>query len=178
MRILLPCPSQARRTLDKNSSLSLLSRTQLLPTFPYLRDILVIVGEKNICLLAPTLTTLLPSHLTSRHPRDKEGVPCRNSEGVQEHGEGEQPHRERKGYYVQVTSNIRAKDGYKWFPTRGISSPVGKDGYNLAVVLAGFSYHLTRPFKFEPTGIRSLPPFGHFQQESLNICFMASPSYS
>jgi hypothetical protein len=74
-------------TLDKNSSLTLLSRTQLLPTFPYLRDILVIVDEKNRCLVAAATTILVPSHVNSRHPRDRQ---CNFSEGVQEHGEGEQ----------------------------------------------------------------------------------------
>jgi hypothetical protein len=103
-------------TLGKNLSLPLLSRTQLLQTFPYLQDNLVIVGEKNPRLLAPASTILLPSHLTCRHPRDREGVQCNLSEGVQEHGEGEQQ-RERRPTYGP-------KD--KWFPTRCISSPVGK----------------------------------------------------
>jgi hypothetical protein len=53
-------------TLDENSVLSLLSRTQLLKT-SYLRDTLVIVGKENPCQLTSTATILLPSHLTSRH---------------------------------------------------------------------------------------------------------------
>jgi hypothetical protein len=52
-----------------------------------LRDTLVIVGKENFDLLAPTTTILLPYHVTSRHPRDREGVQCNIREGFQEHGE-------------------------------------------------------------------------------------------
>jgi hypothetical protein len=74
IRIFLPCQSQARKTLGENSSLPFLSRIQLLPTLPYLRDTLVIVGKQNPCVLAPTTTILLPSHVTYRHRREREGV--------------------------------------------------------------------------------------------------------
>jgi hypothetical protein len=112
-------------TLDKNSSLPLLSRIQLLPTFPYLRDILVIVYEKNPSLPAAATTILLPSRLTSRHPRGRKGVQCNFSEGVHEHGEGEHQ-RERWDSQRSNRTTKGPKDSYKWLPTRGISSPVGK----------------------------------------------------
>jgi hypothetical protein len=83
-------------TLDKNSSLLLLSTAPLLLAFPYLPDTLVTVNEKNPYLLAPAITILLPSQVTPRHPRDREGVQCNFSEGIQEHSEGEQQ-RERRG---------------------------------------------------------------------------------
>jgi hypothetical protein len=55
-------------TLYKNSSQSLLSGTQLLPTFP-LFALHLTVGKENFGL-APTIKTILPSHLT-QHPRGK-----------------------------------------------------------------------------------------------------------
>jgi hypothetical protein len=96
VRIFLPSPSQAHTTLDKNSSLPLLSRNQLLPICHYSRDNLVTVSKENFGLLAPAITTLLSSLLTPRHPRDTEGVRRNFSESVQEHGEVE-PQCETRG---------------------------------------------------------------------------------
>jgi hypothetical protein len=106
--------------LDKNLPLPLRGRTQLLPTFPYSRANLVIVGEKNIWLLTPATTILLPPHVTSRHPRDREGVQCNVNEGVQEHG---WMWAARGKKMKTITSDVQRP---RWFPTRGISSTVGK----------------------------------------------------
>jgi hypothetical protein len=52
-------------------------------------------------------------------------VQCNFSEGIQEHREGEQQ-RVRRGSHRSNQTTKRPKDSHKRFPTRDISSPVGK----------------------------------------------------
>jgi hypothetical protein len=74
----------------------------------YLLDTLVSIGKENPSLLAPTSTSLLPSHLTSRRPKEREEVQRNFSEGVQEHGEGDH-HRGRTGNYRRTVQLKGAK---------------------------------------------------------------------
>jgi hypothetical protein len=60
-------------TLEKNSSLPLLSRTQLLPTFPYLRDTLLITGERTLAYWhQQPQFSFLPTQLLDIHETGKE----------------------------------------------------------------------------------------------------------
>jgi hypothetical protein len=83
-------------TPDKNQSLQLLNRTQLLPTFPYLRANSVILDEKNPTLLAPATTILLLDiHETGKECSVTSVKVSRNTAKVSSKGKG--------GTFIQVT---------------------------------------------------------------------------